>query len=113
MRVTSSLFVSALVRRSFAEGATAVIMRRGAEEAGAIFVLIDRLDGTVDLYGPAPQTAFGDETPTDRLFQLLREKVPGAEADQRLARERNFDPDLWIVAIEDRAGRAFIELMKP
>lgn len=89
-----------------------MVVRRGAEEAGAIFILVDRLDGTVDLYGPAPQTAFGDDAPTDRLFQRLREKVPGAEADQRLARERNFDPDLWIVAIEDRAGRAFIELMK-
>jgi hypothetical protein len=112
LRVTSSLWVSALLRRCYLDGATAVVMRRGAEEAGAIFVLVDRLDGTVDLYGPAPQTAF-DEQPTDRLFQLLREKVPSAEADKRLAREREFDPDLWIVAIEDRAGRPFVELMKP
>jgi hypothetical protein len=94
------------------DGVSAVVIRRGAEEAGAIFVIVDRLDGTVDLYGPAPQTAFGDERPSDRLFQLLREKVPGAEADKRLARERDFDPDLWIVAIEDRAGRPFVELMK-
>jgi hypothetical protein len=112
LRVTSSLWVSALLRRCYLDGATAVVMRRGAEEAGAIFVLVDRLDGTVDLYGPAPQTAFGEEPPTDRLFQLLREKVPGAEADKRLARERDFDPDLWVVAIEDRAGRPFVELMK-
>lgn len=87
-------------------------MRRGAEEAGAIFVLVDRLDGTVDLYGPAPQTAFGEDAVTDRLFQRLREKVPNAEADQRLARERDFDPDLWVVAIEDREGRPFIDVMK-
>jgi hypothetical protein len=111
LRVTSSLWVSALIRRCYIEGATAVVMRRGAEEAGAIFVLVDRLDGTVDLYGPAPQTAFEEGPPTDRLFQRVREKVTSAEVEKRLAREHDFDPDLWVVAIEDRAGRSFIEVV--
>lgn len=110
MRVTSSFFVSALVRRCFQEDAAAVVARRGAEEAGAIFVIVDRLDGTVDLYGPAPQTAFGEDEPTDRLFQRLRERVSNEEVDKRLGRERDFDPDLWVVAIEDRQGRPFVAL---
>ncbi len=29
--------------------------------------------------------------------------------DERLAKEQKFDPDLWIVEIEDRAGRHFLE----
>ncbi|MEP2580565.1 MAG: DUF1491 family protein, partial [Roseibium sp.] len=38
MRVTSEFFVSALVRRVFGEGGFAAVSRRGAPEAGAVFV---------------------------------------------------------------------------
>ena len=58
MRVTSGLWVAAYVRRCHSEGAFAVVVRRGAEEAGAITVTVDRLDGTSDLYLPAPQSVF-------------------------------------------------------
>lgn len=111
MRVTSALFVSAYIRRCNLEGATAALVQRGAEEAGAIFVSVDRLDGTVDLYAPAPQTAF-DDRPAERLFQRVQERVAPAEVEERLRRERRFDPDLWVVAIEDRAGRCFLDLAK-
>jgi hypothetical protein len=110
MRLTSSLFISAHIRRCFTEGASAVVVRHGAEEAGAIFVLVDRLDGTVDLYGPAPQTAFDDDRPTGRLFQLVIERAAPEAVDTRLEREAQFDPDLWVVAIEDRDGRCFLDL---
>jgi len=101
VRVTSALFVAALTRRAFAEGASAAIVRHGAEEAGAIFVVVDHLNGQSDLYGPAPQALFDEGRPMDRVFQRL--------IAARLEREKRFDPDLWVVAIEDRAGRAFIE----
>ena len=65
MRVTSSLWVGAYVRRCFGAGAFAAVARRGAEEAGAIFVIVDRLNGTADLYGPAPQAVF-DEVASER-----------------------------------------------
>ncbi len=112
MRLTSALFVAAHLRRCYSEGASAVIIRRGAEEAGAIFFLVDRLDQTVDLYGPAPQTAFADsDRPADRLFQLIADCRPLEEVNKRLERETRFDPDLWIVAIEDRQGRSFLDLV--
>ncbi len=109
MRVTSSLWVSALLRRVYGEGAIATVERRGAEEAGAIFIVLDRLDGRADLYGPAPQSAFDDSQPSDRLFQKLIDAESLDAISARLEREKKFDPDLWIVAIEDRAGRTFFE----
>jgi hypothetical protein len=111
MRLTSALFVAAHIRRCYSEGATAVVTRRGADEAGAMFFIVDRLDNTADLYGPAPQTAFGDiARPSGRLFQRIADHADPADIDARLKREAQFDPDIWIVAIEDREGRSFLDL---
>ncbi len=108
-RVTSGLFVAALIRRCNGDGHPAVVMRRGAEEAGAIFIVVDRLDGRNDLYGPAPQGAFDEARPSDRLFQLLSSDQDGVDLQEALAREKRFDPDIWVVAIEDREGRPFVD----
>jgi hypothetical protein len=111
-RVTSSLWVSAFVRRCNGEGAFATVARRGAEEAGAIAIVIDRLDGRGDLYLPAPQTAFDEDVVADRLFQRVLGDADRALIGERLERERRFDPDLWVVDVEDRAGRVFFDLAR-
>jgi hypothetical protein len=110
MRLKSGVWVSAYVRRCFVEGAFAAVRRRGAEEAGAIFIKVSRLDGTADVYGPAPQTAFsGGEL--DRAFSPAMKTMPAPDADAEayLARQIRFDPDLWIIETEDRAGRHFLD----
>ena len=63
MRLKSGIWVAAYVRRCNVEGVFAAVRRRGADEAGAIFIKINRLDGTATLYGPAPQTAFDEASP--------------------------------------------------
>jgi hypothetical protein len=110
MRLKSSIWVSAYLRRCQVEGSYATLRRRGAEEAGAIFIKIDRLDGTGDLYGPAPQSAFEGE-PTERKF-ILAFKEPAqssADIEARLAKEFRFDPDVWVVEVEDREGRHWLD----
>ena len=112
MRLKSNIWVSAYIRRCEVEGAFAAVRRRGAEEAGAIIIKLSRLDGTASLYGPAPQSAFETGRPSDRLFVALAGgDAPTAEAEieARLAREIKFDPDVWIVEIEDRRGRHFLD----
>ncbi|WP_421983577.1 DUF1491 family protein [Roseibium sp.] len=109
MRVTSEFFVSALVRRLFAEGGFAAVSRRGAEEAGAVFVSVDRLDGTFDLYGPAPQ-AFFSEQPQGRLFERILSGVAAEAVSERLQREARMDPDYWLVEIEARDGAVDLPL---
>jgi len=111
MRLKSGIWVAAYIRRCHIEGAFAVVRRRGADEAGAVFIKIDRLDGTVDLYGPAPQTAFDEARPADRAFSacFAMQPVPQADAESYLSRELRFDPDIWIVEVEDRAGRHFLD----
>ena len=87
------------------------VRRRGAEEAGAIFLKLNRLDGTADLFAPAPQTAFDDARPIDRAFSRCfgNDPVPEQKVEDRLAREMRFDPDVWIVEVEDKEGRHFLD----
>src|ERR1700748_3476158 len=108
MRLRSDFWISAYLRRCGVEGAFAVLRRRGAPEAGAIFVKIDRLDGNAALFGPAP---LGIDERGERVF-IRRHKedwIDPAAAEERLQRELSYDPDLWIVEVEDRQGRNFIE----
>lgn len=88
----------------------AVLRRRGSPEAGAIFVKVDRLDGTADLYGPAPQALFDEADSGERRFSILLAQGSPLDAEERLAKEIRFDSDLWIIEIDDREGRHLLEL---
>lgn len=111
MRLRSDIWVAAYVRRCNGAGAHTVVERRGAAEAGAIFVKIDRLDGTVLLFGPAPQALFDEDRPDRRFVPLHGEAaMPAEAADARLAKEIRFDSDLWIVTVETRAEEHFLDL---
>jgi hypothetical protein len=109
MRLKSDIWVKAYLRRCASEGAAAVQARRGDADAGAIYIKVSRLDGTADLFGPAP--AGMQEAREDRRWQRCFDREPAteAEADAHLARQIDFDPDIWIVSVEDRQGRHFLE----
>ena len=111
MRLKSGLWVAAYIRRCNVEGQFAAVRRHGAVEAGAIFITVNRLDGTADLYGPAPQSAFGEQRPSDRAFSAALKTMPASEpqVEAYLASQVRFDPDLWIIESEDRSGRHFLD----
>jgi hypothetical protein len=112
MRLKSGIWVAAYVRRCHVEGAFAAVRLRGAEEAGAVYIKISKLDGTAVLYGPAPQAVFDEAHPAGRMFTVIlgREAPVGdADVEARLLREIRYDPDVWIVEVEDRAGRPFLD----
>jgi hypothetical protein len=109
MRLKSAIWVSAYLRRCNVEGVFAAVRRRGAEEAGAIFIKLNRLDGTAELFGPAPQSVFAEAHPVDRAFSRCLADQAETKVEERIAREVRFDPDAWIIEIEDRAGRHFLE----
>ncbi|MEJ8473924.1 DUF1491 family protein [Roseibium algae] len=109
MRVTSDFFVTALVRRIFAEAGFAAIQKKGSPEAGAIFIAVDRLDGTYDFYGPAPQAMFVEQ-PEGRLFEKVLSIVPREDITARLLKEARMDPDYWHVEIEAPGGKIDLPL---
>jgi hypothetical protein len=103
-RLKAGIFVRAVIRRAEVAGAQAYVVRKGSEEAGAVVLKIARLDGTSLVLSQARR---GEG-------ELVWVKPLGDASDDEQARayfERQikFDPDLWIVEIEDRQGRTFVD----
>ena len=83
MRLKTGLWVAAYLRRCQVEGVFGAVRRRGAEEAGAVFVRVNRLDGTSDLFGPAPQSAFEAAEVAARAFSPCLARAVGAGCRNR------------------------------
>jgi hypothetical protein len=103
-RLKAGIFVRALIRRTEVAGASAFVARKGAEEAGAVILTVSRLDGTCLLLNQA----------RDGKGNLVWARALGGWSDEARARvwldkQIKFDPDLWILEIEDRQGRAFVD----
>src|SRR3979411_2139296 len=113
MRLKSSIWVAAYLRRCQTEGVFGAVRGGAAEEAGAVFVKVALLDGNAMLYVPAPQAVYDDSRPIERFFlPMSAQPLPEASVEERLAKELRFDPDAWIVETEDRAGRHFLDLAR-
>ena len=109
MRIATELRVKALLRRCNGMGVPAVVVRRGDADAGVLFVQVRRLDGTARLLGPPPP-GVGADDPMPRLMpQAGLDGVEEATIDRYLARQTQFDGDLWVIEVEDRHGAVFLD----
>lgn len=106
----TDLWVAAFVRRHNDIGHICVVTRRGDPVAGQIFITVDHLNGTETLYVPAPMSARLDN-PEDRVFALRLDKAEPLAVRERILRERDFDPDLWVVSLEMRGGDLGFEVV--
>ena len=103
-RLKAGIFVRAIVRRAEVEGAQAYVVRKGSEEAGAIFLKISRLDGTCTVLNQARNGA-GELVWARPLGEWVEEEMSRAYFERQV----KYDSDMWIVEIEDRQGRAFVD----
>ncbi len=109
MAVKSGIWVKAHMRRCFSEGLTAVVARKGEESAGAIFVKVIMGDGRVKLYGPPPGSAYDEQGMRRWHVHFDGKDVPEDDADGYLARQANFDPDFWVIDIDDTTGNGLLD----
>lgn len=102
-RLRADLWAAAFVRRHNDLGRICVVVRRGDAAAGQVFIEVDHLNGTSSLFTPAPVGSQPDDD-VGRRFQLRFDRVERARVAERIAREVEFDPDLWVIALEMRSG---------
>lgn len=103
MLLSSDVWVAALIRRAEIGGAFATVARKGDARAGTVIVKVfDMTQRRARLYSEA----FGPDG--ERLWMQPVESEFESELDDYLQRQIRYDPDLWIVEIEDREGRHFI-----
>ena len=103
MRLTAAFWVQAYLRRLALENIPAYILVHGDDTAGAVLVKLATLDGQARLF----QRGFDLQT-GDRVWQQL-EQGTEEQIDTTLQRQLGFDPDLWVIELEDRAGRHFLD----
>ncbi len=102
-RLTAGFWVAAYLNRLRLAGIPAFVTARGDATAGAVIVKVNRLDGAARAF----QRSF-DPMSGDRVWTVLAEG-PEAEVDAALVRQRGYDPDLWLIEVEDRAGRSLLD----
>ncbi len=98
-RLTAEFWVHAYLARLRFQEIPAFVVAHGDDTAGAVLVKLNTLDGQA--------TAF------QRSFDLMSgerkwvELSSGDEADvdDAISRQRKYDPDLWVIEVEDRQGR--------
>jgi hypothetical protein len=103
-RLKTGFYVRALIRRAELGGASAYVARRGAEEAGALILKLTTPDGNITVLSRATRGE-GELV----WMRPLGDSADLANAAKYFEKQIRFDPDLWIVEIEDRQGRAFVD----
>ena len=90
------------------EGIFGAVVRKGAEEAGAVYVIVSHLDGSCHLFGPAPGASHDEDGERLWVEEVSPPKGP-ADAMALLERRIRVAPDIWVVEIEDREGHTFLD----
>jgi hypothetical protein len=101
-RLTAEFWVHAYLARLRLADIPAFVTARGDATAGAVVVKLNTLDGEARAFARS-YDGLGA-----RVWTPLAEG-PEAEVDASLDRQRRFDPDLWVIEVEDRAGRHLLD----
>ncbi|MGI9389622.1 MAG: DUF1491 family protein [Boseongicola sp.] len=103
LRLTSEVWVAAYLTRCRLADIPVFVVAHGDHTAGAVLVKLNTLDGRACAY----QRSF-DLMSGERQWVVL---VEGAEAevDESIKKQRSFDPDIWVIEIEDKSGRHLLD----
>lgn len=102
-KLTSRFWVDAYLARLRFADIPGFVVAHGDDTGGAVLVKLNTLDGQAVLY----QRSF-DLMSDTRVWAELS-SGPEGDVDAAVARQRGFDPDLWVIEVEDRAGRHMLD----
>ena len=98
-RLTARFWVDAYLARLRFQAIPAFVVAHGDDTAGAVLVKLNTLNGRAVAF----QRGF-DLQSGARVWDVLAEGDE-PDVDAAIARQRDFDPDVWVIEIEDREGR--------
>lgn len=101
-RLTSEFWVKAYLARLRALNIPAFVTAKGDATAGAIMVKLNTLDGNAQAF----QRSY--DADGNRIWITLSEG-PDMEVEEALAKQRQYDPDIWIIEVEDKEGRSLLD----
>lgn len=101
-QLRSDIWCAAFVRRHNDKGRLCVVSRRGDSVAGQVWIEVDHMDGTVSLFTPAPGVLL-ESTLEERVFQRRYDRTDPLTVRNRIAREVEFDQDLWVLSVDSRS----------
>lgn len=102
-RVTARFWVDAYLTRLRLRDIPAFVVAHGDDTGGAVLVKLSTLDGRAALF----QRSFDLMSGERRWVELVA--GDDREVDDAVARQRGFDPDLWVIEVEDRGGRHLLD----
>ena len=102
-RLTAEFWVHAYLARLRVYDIPAFITSHGDDTAGAVLIKLNTLDGQAKAFHRTFDLMTGA-----RKWDILAD---GAEqdVDQSITKQRGFDPDLWVIEVEDRQGRHLLD----
>ena len=104
-RLKSGIRVTALIRRCDIAAIGVAVLSRGDPDAGAIVLKLNPREGGC--------TVLAEARRPDGAAVWMRATgaapVPETDADAYIARQRNRDPDLWVLEIETTAVEALLD----
>ncbi|MEL0437778.1 DUF1491 family protein [Phycobacter sp. K97] len=102
-RLTARFWVDAYLARLRFQEIPAFVTAHGDDTAGAVLVKLNTLDGQAEAFHRSYDLMSGD-----RKWISL---AAGAEmdVDTAITKQRGFDPDLWVIEVEDRQGRHLLD----
>ncbi|HAX92009.1 MAG TPA: DUF1491 domain-containing protein [Rhodospirillaceae bacterium] len=100
----TDLMISAQIRIAARQGVPIVVTHRGDSSSGSIYLKINLLNGTAHVLN---QVRLEDERVW--VYTLSDTPLDEREADKYLESQIDFDPDLWVIEIEDRQGRHWFD----
>jgi hypothetical protein len=101
-RLTAEFWVQAYLARLRLADIPAFVTARGDATAGAVVVKLNTLDGSARAFARSWDASGA------RVWTPIAEGGE-AEVDAAVGRQRRFDPDLWVIEVEDREGRHLLD----
>jgi hypothetical protein len=98
--ISTDFMIRAQIRIAAREGVPITIVRHGHDASGTIVLKINKLDGTARVL---TQARYGDDVVWNPVSKV--DPMPDRDAEECMRRQSEFDPDAWLVEIEDRQGR--------